>query len=403
MAEKKYIYRLPPCPDHEIAKVESWLTDMAKEGLILEKDTPFFGFYGFYRAAPQSFRYRLEPAVMVQKILDMDPGEPLPDAQALYQEMGWEYVTRYGEFHIYRCSDPQAPELHTDEEIQAEALNVLKKRHRSSLFWDILLVAIYVLFSVLRYPAGLIISTGLFCTLLLYGAFLARLLRPVFSLIHLGKLRRELLNGESIHKYADWKSHALRNQIFHNAPNTLLILLLILLLAAQVAEYDREIKLTDFTGEPPFVTIADLNPEGPYEMKGLDYANRVEVWSNWPFVDNWDWYEYASVRLPDGTAVSGPLDVKYHKALSPTLADQLARELIAYADTGKYFTEAAPFDTGYDTVRGFSYRGKYGLDTVLLICDNVVVEAQILVDNAGGFSAKNLWIDLMCQRLVSET
>ena len=402
MEEKKYVYRLPPCPAYEIAKVESWLTDMAKEGLILEADTPFFGFYGFYKAAPQNLRYRMEPALKTQGVFDWAPGEPKEDAQNLYAEMGWDYLTRYGDFHIYCCADPHAPELHTDEEIQAEALNVLKKRERSNLFWSILFVAIYILLGILRYPAGCIVAMGLLCTLCLYGAFLARLLQPLFSMVHLRKLRKQLLNGESIHKQVDWKTHALRNRLLHNFPDTLLIALLVILLITQITQYDDEIRLDDFTGDPPFITIEDLNPDGTYERKGLDYANKVRSWSYWPFVENWDWYEYASISLSSGETVSGPLDVKYHRTLSSLLAEQLARELIAYADTGKYFTEAVPFDTGYENIRGFRYQGKYGLDTVLLICDNVVVEAQILVDNAEGVSAKELWIDLMCQRLISQ-
>jgi hypothetical protein len=402
MEEKKYVYRLPPCPDYEIAKVESWLTDMAKEGLILEADTPFFGFYGFYKAAPQYFRYRMEPALKTQGFFDWAPGQPKEDAQNLYAEMGWEYVTRYGDFHIYRCSDPHAPELHTDEEIQAEALNVLKKRHRSNLIWDVLFIALYLQFGVLRYPASMIVAMGLFCTVCLYGAFLSQLLHPVLSLVRLSKLRRQLLDGDPIHKHADWKSHVLRSRIFHNAPGKMFTLLLVLLLISQIAQYDDEIKLADFTGQPPFITIADLNPEGAYVPEGFDYANRVRNWSYWPFVDNWDWYEYAAIQLDNGETVSGPLDVKYHRTLSPILANQLAKELIAYADTGKYFTEATSFDTGYENIRGFQYHGKYGLDTVMLICDNIVVEAQILVDNAEGVSAKELWIALMCQKLISE-
>lgn len=402
MAEKKYVYRLPPCPAYEIAKVESWLTDMAKEGLILEADTPFFGFYGFYRAAPQNLRYRMEPALKAQGAFDWAPGEPKEDAQSLYAEMGWEYLTRYGDFHIYRCADPHAPELHTDEEIQAEALNVLKKRQRSNLIGDTFFIALYIYVGVLRYPAGMIIAMGLFCTLCLYGSFLTRLLWPLFSLTHLRKLRMQLLNGESIHKQVDWKTHALRNRLLHNFPDTLLIMLLVILLITQIAQYDDEVRLDDFTDDPPFVTIADLNPDGAYERKGLDYANKVRNWEYWPFVENWDWYEYASIELSSGETVSGPLDVKYHRALSPALANQLAGELIAYADTGKYFTEAVPFDTGCETVQGLRYQGKYGLDTVLLVCDNVVVEAQILVDNADGSSVRELWIGLMCQRLISE-
>ena len=109
-------------------------------------------------------------------------------------------------------------------------------------------------------------------------------------------------------------------------------------------------------------------------------------------------------RMENGQTVSGPLDVTYHRAISPILTHQLAGELIAYADTGKYFTEAVPFDTGYEAVKGFRYQGKYGLNTILLVCENTLVEANVLVGRGDGSQAEavDLWIELMCRRLISE-
>ena len=282
------------------------------------------------------------------------------------------------------------------------ALNLLKKRHRSDIFWLILCILFYLIFGVLRYPAGCIIAMGLFRTVCLYLSFFLTLVRPIASMLRLNQLRKQLLSGESIHKPKDWKSNALRYRILLHAPDKIFILIMLSVMVTRISVDAQEVKLADFSGDPPFVTIADLNPQGAYQMKGLNYANRVRNWKYWPFVENWDWYEFASVELESGETLSGPLDVKYHRATSSLLANQLAGELIAYADTGKYFTEAVPFDTGYETVQGLHYQGKYGLDTVILICDNVVVEAQILVDNAEGVSANPLWIDLMCQRLISE-
>jgi hypothetical protein len=45
---------------------------------------------------------------------------------------------------------------------------------------------------------------------------------------------------------------------------------------------------------------------------------------------------------------------------------------------------------------------KGGFDIPLFICDNIIVETQILADNPDGVSAKELWIALMCQKLISE-
>lgn len=400
--EVKYAHRLPPCPDYDIEGVESWLTDLAKEGLLLDKDTQFFGFFSFIRTTPRMVTYRLEPAVKSQSFWDGDPGKPKDEAQSLYAEMGWEYITRYGDFFIYRSYDPNARELHTDPEIQADALNMLRKRQRSALIFDILIIVLYCAIGVMRFPMGLIVAMGLVQTLCFYIFMLLMLLRPAVSVWKLQKLRRKIMSGQSIHEKSDWRSSALKHRILRHVPDILFTLVIGSMLLNAFVEESQEIKLADFSGDPPFVTIADLNPDGAYEMEGLTYANRMRRWENWPFVDNWDWYEYGSIQLADGTTLSGPLDVKYHKTLSPVLAQQLARELVAYADSGKYFTKAIPLDTGFEAVTAYRYQGKYGLDTVLLICDNIVIEAQVLLDNADSASAKDLWIQLMTERLISE-
>ena len=37
--------------------------------------------------------------------------------------MGWEYVDTSGKsMYLWRCDDPDAPELHTDPETEAQAL-----------------------------------------------------------------------------------------------------------------------------------------------------------------------------------------------------------------------------------------------------------------------------------------
>lgn len=400
MADVKYAYRLPPCPDYDIACVESWLEDLAKEGLLLVKDTPFFGFYSFIRTAPQTVKFRLEPAVKAQGFWDGDPGTPKEEAQDLYAELGWEYVTRYGEFFIYRSSNPHARELHTDPEIQAMALTAIKKRQWHTLAAEILLVVFYACFGILRYPMGITIAMGGLAALAFYIYFLIMVIRPAFVLWKLHKLRRQIVQGDAIYSKRDWKPHALVRQILQHAPDALFAVVLLFSIFARISDEMQEIKLEDFSGNPPFVTIADLNPGGEYDRKSLSYANRMRQWESWPFVDNWEWYEFASIELPNGTTVSGPLDVKYSEALSPILAEQFAKELILYADTGKYFTEAVPLDTEFPDVKVYRYQGKYGLDTVLLICDNIVVEAQILVDNAEGGSARDLWIQLMAERLI---
>ena len=110
-AEKpKYVLRLPPCPDYDVESTECWLTDLAREGLLLKKDGLFAGVGVFERAVPQRVQYRLEAAQKDTGLL-CDGYEPDPEQVELCAQYGWEYVARRGEFYIYRSHDPAAREL----------------------------------------------------------------------------------------------------------------------------------------------------------------------------------------------------------------------------------------------------------------------------------------------------
>ena len=60
--EPKHVYRLPPCPAYDIEGMESWLSDMAANGLLLSADGFFAGFAIFEKSEPRAVRYRLAPS-----------------------------------------------------------------------------------------------------------------------------------------------------------------------------------------------------------------------------------------------------------------------------------------------------------------------------------------------------
>lgn len=92
----KHAYRLPPCPDYDVEGTESWLTDMAGQGLHLTKDGFFFGVATFEKGDPQEVRYRLEAAPKTTSMWAEDGGYPDQDAVELSRDLGWEYVANRG-------------------------------------------------------------------------------------------------------------------------------------------------------------------------------------------------------------------------------------------------------------------------------------------------------------------
>lgn len=105
-----------PCSFFDIPGLQSWLDEMACQGLFLQK----FNFHRdravFTVGDPYPVRYRLDP-VGKSKKKDRERAE-------LYQEAGWTHVVTISRaFHIFSCGDPDAPELYSDPQSLSLALD----------------------------------------------------------------------------------------------------------------------------------------------------------------------------------------------------------------------------------------------------------------------------------------
>lgn len=94
-----------------IGSVESWLSDMAADGLMLSEVVGFKAY--FKKCSPQKVEYRL-------KMFDYYPKDPdvkIEENRTAYDELGWEFVSRYNNVHIFRNTkkDFDEPELNEDE------------------------------------------------------------------------------------------------------------------------------------------------------------------------------------------------------------------------------------------------------------------------------------------------
>ena len=100
----------------QIDAIESWLDDQAKKGLFLtEFARP--GVMHFEKGEPRTVRYRID---VKRDIGTYGEKERIAD----YQEFGWKYVCELAaDMDVYRCDDPDAPELNTDEETLHEVLD----------------------------------------------------------------------------------------------------------------------------------------------------------------------------------------------------------------------------------------------------------------------------------------
>ena len=133
---------LRPANVYDIAANETWLEDLARQGWRLTGMTGWNGV--FQRAEPAVCRYRMQPLSRKEKA-------PPEDVIELYAALGWEYVcTLAGRFHIWRCDDPEKPELDTDPVVQGMGYRYLKKR----MVWDTIQTGVLFLVLVGLYAWG---------------------------------------------------------------------------------------------------------------------------------------------------------------------------------------------------------------------------------------------------------
>lgn len=122
----KRVYKITPVSMYDVRGLESWLEQLAAQGLFLKRYRPLV--CTFVKGEPRRVRYRLEP-------FRWGPAADFPDDMVeLFRECGWEHVGEVNrEMLIFSSSDPRAPEPHTDPEIRLEQWNKLYQKAREDL------------------------------------------------------------------------------------------------------------------------------------------------------------------------------------------------------------------------------------------------------------------------------
>ena len=330
MKEQARICRLPPCPPYDVEGTESWLSDMAAQGWMLERDGVFFGVASFGKKGPAAIRYRLEAAPKQAGDWDANSGRPDNEAVELNADYGWEYVARRGQFYIYRNENPGARELNTDPQVQALSLKALQKRQaanlRMSIFW-------WILYPLLHFWRGASLplamaEAGLLIVALSVAIAVWNVLDGVFEVIHLQKLKSKLKAGVSLNHGKNWRNDY-RLYFGKRALKCALVLVWIAMLLHlwndDVLNVNKQ-ELASYGKKPPFATIKDF-AEGNYEETWQDLRyDYVMEWTNAVVNSGIKWGEHASIRREDGTVLQGGLYITYYDVKSEWLAKVLAAE-----------------------------------------------------------------------------
>ena len=108
-----------PISIYDVAAVETWLEDLARKG---ENPVCFTGSrVDLLLDEPWECRFRLQPLQRWKEALD-------PERVEAYRSMGWRLVGQLGPFWVWRCDDPNAPELDTDPVVQSMGYGYLERK-----------------------------------------------------------------------------------------------------------------------------------------------------------------------------------------------------------------------------------------------------------------------------------
>jgi len=323
----KTVRKWTPADPYDCIALETWLEDMARKGFLLKKFRPLF--CTFERGEPAELRYRVEPWKR-----HWDDGLP-QDMLELYADCGWEYVGEISrDLLIFSARDPDAPEPHSDPELQRGQWERVRKsllRGALGIAATLLLVlagTVYSLWREGRPILDLVTSNTLFLLPLLsfYPFHIAGLLRQERQI---AKITQQLQEGIPLEHRAMY----LRRGLTGLAGFVGTVVLFVMMLATRwffpyAGGPARNLdELEDFVP----LSLSSLEPapyrEEHFVMDGVDYANFCDrerypfCWTYWDVVQSGSRGEFDDqIRL----------EIEWYDPLIDPLAAPLARESLLH-------------------------------------------------------------------------
>ena len=173
---------------------------------------------------------------------------------------------------------------------------------------------------------------------------IAGLWMSINSIIHavkLLKLRKKVLQGEELGSGKEWRKGVWKYRINNILRRCIYIVAIVLLVRvwSQHVAYEQYIPLTEYTGDVPFRTMAELLPDGKMQLMNMKVGNMntVRKWSDVLSEVNYEWDEVGTVTGSDGSVLSGGLEVIYHETKADWIAKRLVKEYLRKGKTEKDF------------------------------------------------------------------
>lgn len=284
----------------DAALLERWLEEKAVQGW---RPVSFsrYGSGKFESAVPRKLRYRLEP-------LRTETYDAQCEREETYREMGWEPAGVLGDYRVYACADPQAPELFTDPSALRLTWEDQLRRFRRHRLISILVIVVWTVWQFRS-----LWESGRPVEVFLRGMWAVWLLAVVCALewLHgnlralrgVRQLRRQLEAGMA--PDTENLDESLRRRRRQNVVSWG-ICGLVAVLAVSVIGSQRELPLSDAPEPLPYVAMEVLAPEeAALPLDSSLYRERRSLLTDHREISQfrWDleaslWAEFDRVRLP---------------------------------------------------------------------------------------------------------
>lgn len=320
----KKLYKLPPCSIYDVPAIETWLFDLAQDGLLLQKTYRCL-FVFEDQKQPPACKYRLEP---------IPDGSRTPAADMLddYACAGWEYTAALDRsFFIWRSIRPDADELHSDPLVQSTAYSRLCRRMAknaaAAALLPVVIFAIFLCGMMLTDKPVTLFLAGPSITLLIAAETIAAI-QAVRQLLTLRRLKQSLAYGLSAIHSKDYKK-GLRLRRFAQACSSIL-LLLILSMPVFIFTLNWEKSLSEVNTPLPYLPLELIEPGTGRQASPFDSA--AYSWTLFVPVHYYIYEQGSSPRSIDYDPASGAVTVnpsvrtEYFQLSLPFLAVPLYKE-----------------------------------------------------------------------------
>jgi len=208
------------------------------------------------------------------------------------------------------------------------------KRMRGEVYYAIFW---WILYPLLRTMGPIITAAqiGALLTFWGWGLLIGQLGVALYRVWFLWRMRKGLLQGEPPRRPDDLKKTGFRYRLLHSlhvaAALGFFVVILVLEFSGTLMLDGKRQPLTEFPGDPPFPTIADLAPEEAlYREEYFGFDDEENTFAQWMTLlteCTIVWEENARLTFLDGSTFTGGLYVEYYEAKNQWIADRLAKSL----------------------------------------------------------------------------